>query len=221
MKKTFRDEWRVMVTIKPRRPADLGLTGLDDLAEFVAPSGPITVAVLPRRLGQLSAGMLVPDDAVSRDVDGAYRARCEEIAATLRDLPQVEEATVACTETHACSHCGLGWEVLTAEQAADRSFRLDERSVEGEPVCCDKAIAEFRTERGIPQYLEGVVAFRNPDRPGVLLCREHGEGWAWLTPLTAEDLPDGGFCTHGDPADPDAVCGRDVLIGADPKAGAR
>lgn len=57
-----------------------------------------------------------------------------------------------------------------------------------------------------------VVAYRNPYRPGVLLCREHGEGWAGLTPLTSDDLPDGGVCTHGDPADPNDVCGRDVLI---------
>jgi hypothetical protein len=57
-----------------------------------------------------------------------------------------------------------------------------------------------------------VVAYRNSQRPGVLLCREHGDGWWGLTPLTSDDLPDGGTCTYGDPADPDDVCGRDVLI---------
>lgn len=57
-----------------------------------------------------------------------------------------------------------------------------------------------------------VVAYRNPDRPSVLLCRQHGRGWAGLTPLTSDDLPDGGTCTYGDPADPNDVCGRDVLI---------
>lgn len=154
MKQTYRDEWRVMVTLKPRRPADLGLTGLDDLAEFVAPSGPITVAVLPRRLGKLSAGMSVPDDCMTRDVDAAYRERCDEIAAELRHRPQVDEVTVTCTETHTCSHCRLRWEVLTAEEAADDSTNQDERSVEGEPVCCGEAIAEFRAEHGIPQLAE-------------------------------------------------------------------
>ncbi|WP_125208655.1 hypothetical protein [Streptomyces griseofuscus] len=154
MKVTHRDEWRVLVTIKPRRPADLGLTGLDDLAEFIAPPGPITIAVLPRRLGKLSAGMSVPDDMMSRDVDGAYRQRCDEIAAELRNRPQVAEVTVQCTETHTCSYCWLRWEVLTAEQALDPAYRQDERSVAGEPVCCDKAIAEFRTEHGIPQLAE-------------------------------------------------------------------
>ncbi|WP_432010130.1 hypothetical protein [Streptomyces cucumeris] len=205
MKKTYRDEWRVMVTLKPRRPADLGLTGLDEIAEFLAPSGPITVAVLPRRLGQLSAGMSVPDDCMSRDVDAAYRQRCEEIAAELRQRPQVEEATVTCTETHTCSHCRCGWEVLTADEAADASTNFDEHSVEGEPVCCNWAIDEFRAERGIPRSDEGVVAYRNPDQPGVLLCRGHGYAWAGLVPLGVDDLPDGGICTYGD-------CGRDVLI---------
>ena len=154
MRQTYRDEWRVMVTLKPRRPADVGLTGLDDLAEFIAPSGPITVAVLPRRLGKLSAGMSVPDDMMTRDVDGTYRQRCDEIAAELRNRPQVAEVTVHCTETHTCSHCRLRWEVLTAEQALDPEYRQDERSVEGEPVCCGPAIAEFRTEHGIPQLAE-------------------------------------------------------------------
>lgn len=59
-----------------------------------------------------------------------------------------------------------------------------------------------------------VVAYRNPWSPGVLLCREHGEGWAGLKPLSPEDLPDGGTCTHGDPADPADACGRDVLSDA-------
>lgn len=152
MKKTYRDEWRVMVTITPRRPADLGLTGLDDLAEFIAPpTQAITVAVLPRRLGKLSAGMSVSDRMISRDIEGDYRRRCEEIAAELRNRPQVGEVTVTCTETHTCSHCGYGWEVLTADEAADDSTNQDEHSVEGEPVCCDAAIAEFRTDRDIPQ----------------------------------------------------------------------
>jgi hypothetical protein len=53
---------------------------------------------------------------------------------------------------YVCSHCGLAWAPMTAAQAAwsDRRYHLDEHSIEGEPGCCDKAIAEFRTERGIP-----------------------------------------------------------------------
>ena len=120
MKRTIRDEWRVMTTIKAWRPTDLGLTGIDDLAEFIAPAGPITVAVLPRRLGNFGFAS-ASDRLVSRDVEGDYRRRCEELAAKLRELPQVAEVEVTCAETHTCSHCGCGWEVLTAEEAGDLS----------------------------------------------------------------------------------------------------
>ena len=61
---------------------------------------------------------------------------------------------------------------------------------------------------------ETIVAYRNFDRPGVLLCRKHGEGWMGLTPLASDDLPEGGVCTYGDPADPTDACGVDVLIAA-------
>jgi hypothetical protein len=61
-----------------------------------------------------------------------------------------------------------------------------------------------------------VVAYRNPWQPGVLLCLEHGEGWAGMKTLSVEDLPNGGTCTAGDPANPDDVCGRNVLA---PEAG--
>lgn len=157
MKETIRDEWRVMVTLKPRRPADLGLTGLGELSEFVAVGGPITVAVLPRRLGSLGFGSIsMSDRLVSRDVEGDYRRRCDEIAAHLVALPHVAEVEVTCTETHVCSYCRRRWEVLTAAEAADPRTRIDEHSVEGEPVCCDRALDEFRAERGIPA--EGGVA---------------------------------------------------------------
>jgi hypothetical protein len=148
VKKTLRDEWRVMVTLKPRRPADLGLTGIGELAEFAAMAEPITVAVLPRRLGNLG-WVSMSDRLASRDVEGDYRRRCDEIAAELRVLPHVAEVEVTCTETHVCSHCNLRWETLTAAEAADPRSWIDEHSVEGEPVCCGKAIDEFRAARGI------------------------------------------------------------------------
>jgi len=143
VKKTIRDEWRVMVTLKPRRPADLGLTGIGEIAEFAAVAEPITVAVLPRRLGDLG-WVSMGDRLASRDVEGDYRRRCEEIATWVRKLPHVVEAEVKCTETDVCSLCGRAWEVLTADEAADHSTNYDEHSVEGEPVCCDRAIDEFR-----------------------------------------------------------------------------
>jgi len=48
-----------------------------------------------------------------------------------------------------------------------------------------------------------VVAFRNPDKPSTLWCCEHGQQWWGLTPITSEDLPDGGVCGQ---------CHVDVLI---------
>ncbi|MGZ0231157.1 hypothetical protein [Streptomyces sp. CPS1] len=63
----------------------------------------------------------------------------------------------------------------------------------GFDVCC-----------GRPDLHQPIVAYRNSDRPGVLLCRQHGEGWVGLTPLTSEDLPEGGICTWNE-------CGADVL----------
>lgn len=53
-----------------------------------------------------------------------------------------------------CSHCGLTWEVLSAKDAANEDYRQDEHSVEGEPVCCEAGINEFRAERGIPALAE-------------------------------------------------------------------
>ncbi|MFI6854551.1 hypothetical protein [Streptomyces sp. NPDC050416] len=82
-------------------------------------------------------------------------------------------------------------------------------------------VIQPREVASTPSHADRVVAYRNPWRPGVLLCREHGEGWAGMEPLTSDDLPDGGTCTHGDPADPSDVCGRDVLIDAPQTGGAR
>ncbi|KUF18413.1 hypothetical protein AT728_18870 [Streptomyces silvensis] len=53
-----------------------------------------------------------------------------------------------------CTLCGLEFEALTADEAADEATRQDEHSVEGEPVCCYAAIGEFRAERGIPPLVE-------------------------------------------------------------------
>jgi len=63
-----------------------------------------------------------------------------------------------------------------------------------------------------------VVAYRDPDNPRVLLCREHVRRPQGMTAVTSDDLPDGGLCTYADPADPNDQCGRDVLI--TPEAGA-
>lgn len=53
-------------------------------------------------------------------------------------------------ESAICTVCGLVWEELTAEEAADLSTQTDEHSTAGEPVCCAPAVDAFRAERGIP-----------------------------------------------------------------------
>lgn len=149
MKTTYREDWRVIVTIDPRATriplSALGFEGLDGTLAGL----PFDIEIAPRRLGDLGAGS-ISDTLASRDVDGDYRRRCEELLDALLRNRHVQTGRVTCKETHVCSHCRLRWEVLTADQVVDEANCLDEHCVEGEPVCCDEAIAEFRAERGIP-----------------------------------------------------------------------
>ena len=154
MKLTTRDDWRVIIEIAPRAThipiSALGFDGLDFGLDGELAGDPFEITIAPRRLGDLGSGMSVGDRMVSRDIEGAYKARCEEMLAELLRKPHVKSGRVACTESHTCSLCGLGWEVLTAAEAADPAVRQDEHTAVGEPVCCGEAIAEFRAERGIP-----------------------------------------------------------------------
>ncbi|MFE7232520.1 hypothetical protein ACFVAF_18040 [Streptomyces sp. NPDC057596] len=157
MKRTYRDDWRVIIEIAPhatRIPISaLGFGGLDPDLIGTLDGDPFEITIAPRRLGDL-AWVSMSDSLASRDVEGDYRRRCEEMLAELLRKPHVKSGRVTCTETHVCSHCDLGWEVLTAEEAADPANQQDGHTVEGEPVCCEKAIAEFRAERGIPALAE-------------------------------------------------------------------
>ncbi|MER6235899.1 hypothetical protein ABT185_07460 [Streptomyces clavifer] len=161
MKNTTRDEWRVIIEIRPRYThtpiSALGFTNLDYDLDGEIDGDPFELTIAPRRLGDLGAGLSVGDQLASRDIDAAYKRRCEAMLAELLRAPHVRGGRVTCTETHTCSHCSLLWEVLTAEEAADPRNRQDEHSVEGEPVCCGKAIAEFRTEHGLPAEQQDVT----------------------------------------------------------------
>ncbi|XUM01271.1 hypothetical protein ACQ86F_31845 [Streptomyces venezuelae ATCC 10712] len=85
-----------------------------------------------------------------------------------------------------CSHCDLVWEELTAEEAADDSTNQDVHSVEGEPVCCFEAIAEFRKERGIPALAEAPVDDPIARRDWLLAeIRKRGGTW---TAIRAEEV---------------------------------
>lgn len=162
MKKTYRDDWRVIIEIAPRAIriplSALGFDGLSHDLNGALAGLPFEMEIAPRRLGDLGGGTSVSDSLVSRDIDGDYRTRCEEMLAELLRRPHVKSGRVTCKETHTCSFCGCGWEVLTADDAVDASVNQDEHSVEGEPVCCEQAIAEFRTERGIPALVQGGAA---------------------------------------------------------------
>ncbi|WP_327162060.1 hypothetical protein [Streptomyces zaomyceticus] len=153
MKTTHREDWRVIITIAPRYTripiSALGFTGLDSDLDGTLAGDPFEVAIAPRQLGDFGY-VSMGDRLVSDDVDGDYRRRCEAMLAELLRQPHVRSGRVAVTETHTCSQCDLGWEELTAAEAADHSTNQDEHSVEGEPVCCEDAINEFRRERGIP-----------------------------------------------------------------------
>lgn len=213
MKSTSRDNWRVVATFNPRQThvsiASLGFKDQwGDPLEGELHGPPIEFVIHPRRLGDLGF-MSMSDSLASRDIEGDYRKACWAIKTAMLRHPNVTEARVVCDEEHTCSFCGSGWDVLDADSLVD--LGQDEHSIVGEPACCEEAMDEFRAERKIPLLLDGVVAFRNPDRPGLLMCRAHGKAWG-MTPLKADDLPDGGICGYGDPATPDVVCGVDVLI---------
>lgn len=153
MRLTSRSDWRVVIEIAPRAThiptSALGFGGIDPDLIGTLDGEPFEITIAPRRLGDL-AWASVSDSVASRDIEGDYRRRCEEMLAALLLKPHVRSGRVTCTETHTCSLCRYGWEVLSAEEVADPRSCQDEHSVEGEPVCCEGAINEFRAERGIP-----------------------------------------------------------------------
>src|SRR6266576_52695 len=150
MKKTYHEDWRVIIEINARAThipiSALGSEGLDGTLA----GDPFEIEIAPRRLGDLGF-VSMSDSLVSNDIDGDYRRNCEEMLAEILRNRHIKSGRVTCTETHVCSHCDSVWEVLTAEEAADNSINQDGNRVEGEPVCCYAAIAEFRTESGVPQ----------------------------------------------------------------------
>ncbi|MFD3717214.1 hypothetical protein [Streptomyces sp. NPDC058674] len=157
MKRTYRDDWRVIIEIAPRAThIPISALGFDGL-EGQLTGEPFEMVIAPQRLGDFG-WVSMSDRLASKDVDGDYRRRCEELLVELLKRPHVRAGRVLCSERHTCSHCDLLWEELTADEAADFSTNVDESSVEGEPVCCGKAIEEFRAERGIPMPTWGGAA---------------------------------------------------------------
>jgi hypothetical protein len=161
VKNTTRNNWRVVIEINPQYThvsvSALGFPGLDTDLNGSLAGKPFELTVVPRPLGDLGY-VSMGDRLVSDDIEGDYRRRCEEMLAAFLRESHVRSGRVEVDEEHRCSHCDLLWEELTAEEAADDSTNQDTHSVEGEPVCCFEAIAEFRIERGIPALAEGGAA---------------------------------------------------------------
>lgn len=151
MKKTIRDNWRVVAVIRPTRaPELLALLGFKDpwgqpLRGSVH-GGDFEITIRPSGPNWVEVG----DVTFVRENEG--EKGCIEIRDGLRRHPNVIviETRIECDEEHTCSHCYLTWEELTVDEAADECTNQDKHSIAGEPVCCEKAIDEFRTERGIP-----------------------------------------------------------------------
>lgn len=111
--------------------------------------GNFRVVATPKALGYAGA-FTIPDEKMSHDPAADYLERCHQIARMMRAHPDVAGASVRFDTREVCSYCDGNWEPMTPEQAADPKYHLDEYSTVGEPACCDEAIEEFRTERGIP-----------------------------------------------------------------------
>ncbi|MFI6443785.1 hypothetical protein [Kitasatospora sp. NPDC050543] len=137
MKHTNRDNFRVQVS------------GTIDLP---APVGPrlrldMTGVIHPQRLGDF--GWVSMSDSLTGDnIQGRYEERCREIVSALAGQYPGVKAEVVCDSRDECSHCGLGWEVWTAEDAARWP---DESSVIGEPACCEAAQAEFYAAKAVQE----------------------------------------------------------------------
>lgn len=203
------------------REAANGLAALGPLDSLVSAPAAWTEAIeaLRRMADQIADDELrrLAAETAGPEAQGARCERCSPRAEetepnNIVDWPEVDYRTAQSgidTPGCDCGHDGMGpgwhgpgcdWMSISPCDTCGRrghSFedcpRADEPAVPSQPA-------------------PDVVAYRNPDRPSVLLCREHGEGWQGLTPLTSDDLPDGETCTYGDPADPDDACGVDVLI---------
>lgn len=149
MKVTTRDNWRVVAVVRPIRTR-MSIASLGFKDEWGEPlQGQVwgenfEITVVPDGPGWKMVG----DHTFT--VANSGEEGCKEIQKGLLRHPNVIEARIECDEEHTCSHCDCSWEVLSEEDATDPANLQDLHSIAGEPVCCGKAIEEFRTERGIP-----------------------------------------------------------------------
>lgn len=148
MKKTVRDNWRVVAVIHPRW-TEMPIASLGFKDEWGGPlSGrvwgePFEITVLPDSPGFKTVGDVTFPEATSGEKG------CELIRKGLLQLPNVKEARIEYDQYDSCSHCGSQWEELWNKGEVSEFGQTDGLSVIGEPTCCLPAINEFRAERGI------------------------------------------------------------------------
>jgi hypothetical protein len=102
---------------------------------------------------------LIPDtwgygSRVTNDHEAMQRLLADIEKAVKRHVDGVQQVVPRWDSRSVCSHCDSAWEVLTAGDMEKPQWLPDGDSVEGEPVCCNAAINEFRAERGIPALAE-------------------------------------------------------------------
>lgn len=83
-----------------------------------------------------------PTFVLSTNHDTA-RALLDDMAKAIhRHVDHVGAVNAAWDTTAVCSHCNREWEVLSADDLATGDY---EGYLLGEPMCCDRAAAVFRT----------------------------------------------------------------------------
>lgn len=148
MKKTVQDNWRVVAVVRPQKTkmpvASLGFK--DEWGNPLAGQvwgGPFEFTVHPSGPGFTAVGGWTYVQPHSGE-EG-----CKVIRDGLLRHPNVTEARIECDEETTCSHCDCVWEELASVGEVDEFGQEDMLSVIGEPVCCTKAINEFRARQGI------------------------------------------------------------------------
>jgi hypothetical protein len=81
------------------------------------------------------------------DNDAVRRLLDDMAAAVRRHVDCVWTVGVEWDTRPVCSHCGYEWETVTADDLANRPDDYEGMALD-EPVCCEKAAAEFRAQLG-------------------------------------------------------------------------
>lgn len=150
MKITTKDNWRVVALISPTKaPGFLAALGATEqlgnpMQGHLSYATDFEITVLPDGPNHVQIGEIT----YLRENEG--EKGCEAIRDGLMRHPHVITARIDWDEEHRCSHCNGLWEQLWNNSEVAEFGQPDGRSVIGEPVCCWRAIDEFRTERGIP-----------------------------------------------------------------------